>query len=80
MVDCYPRSKKDSIKYFLLKARGAWFQKKIRDSRVNMKAINIYITESHKSMLHAIAKNSNCKMVDVISQLIEEKYFEINNK
>lgn len=73
LVD-YWTGEPDALRFLLLKLQKAWSQKKLRDSRKNMKAINVYISGPVKSMLDNIAQKKKVTQGELIEELVRKEY------
>lgn len=65
----------DALRFLLLKLQKAWSQKKLRDSRKDMKAINIYISTPVKTMLDSMVRKNKTTQTDLIEELVKKEYF-----
>ncbi|MGJ7350505.1 hypothetical protein [Morganella morganii] len=64
----------DSKKLFLLNLNKSWNQQKLRQSRIDKKALNTYLKNETKKRLDFIADNSSCRISDVLEKIINEYY------
>lgn len=65
----------DALRFLLLKLQKAWSQKKLRDSRKDMKAINVYISTPVKTMLDSMVRKNKTTQTDLIEELVRKEYF-----
>lgn len=70
----------DSKRLFLLNINKAWNQKKLRQSRTDKKALNVYLKNETKKRLDMLADNYEVRISDMLEKLINEHYQSVFTK
>ncbi|WP_083275047.1 hypothetical protein [Edwardsiella hoshinae] len=62
---------------FLLKLNKAWNQRKLRQSRIDKKAVNTYLKNKTKQRLDQLAEHHGVRISDLLERLINTHYQQI---
>ncbi|MDS1619958.1 hypothetical protein [Escherichia coli] len=67
----------DSKKLLLINLNKAWNQKKLRETRVDKKALNTYLKIKTKIQLDELAEHYDMRISDILEKLISQHYREL---
>lgn len=67
----------DSKKLLLMNLNKAWNQKKLRETRVDKKALNTYLKIKTKIQLDELAEHYDMRISDILEKLISQHYREL---
>ncbi|HHQ7445626.1 TPA: hypothetical protein ACSU1C_004699, partial [Escherichia coli] len=67
----------NSKKLLLMNLNKAWNQKKLRETRVDKKALNTYLKIKTKIQLDELAEHYDMRISDILEKLISQHYREL---